>query len=375
MMPRKITAIDSTLRDMSASVWSNVSCAFCSRWRILTDNSSMAPEASAWLASIALRNNSVRLASCSDSFARPSPQRRRPRVQSLQRHPLQIVVGEVDHDRNRLFDRLGVATGLLGRSARQRQVIGIGGDQHRGKRLAGLSKRRPDQGIAVSGRALDDRIKSGHVPGRGQDLVLIGLRNGRLDAAQFAEAVEEALGDVLKLLHRPRQHRVGRGARGQGAENASRSMRYLGEQFRAWLIDVAMDQVLQVAGLALEPRQDLVGLPHLPHVIPGRTEHLDAVPYQRDEHHDDRRVQRRDRQDTPADRHRADQRDDARMTPRGEARRPFGSFVVLASFQDQFSPPCEFVRSAARLQDRVALLRRLVPSPLRKACDRSWSRS
>ena len=72
MMPRKITAIDSTRREMLDSVRSKVSCAFCSRWRIFTDNSSMAPIASAWLASMVLRSNSVRLASCSVSFASPS---------------------------------------------------------------------------------------------------------------------------------------------------------------------------------------------------------------------------------------------------------------------------------------------------------------
>ena len=72
MMPRKITAIDSTRREISASVRSNVSCAFCSRWRILVERPSIAPIASAWLASIVLRSSSVRLASCSASFAKPS---------------------------------------------------------------------------------------------------------------------------------------------------------------------------------------------------------------------------------------------------------------------------------------------------------------
>ena len=63
MMPRKITAIDSTLREMLVSVRSKVACAFCSRWRILTDRLSIAPIASAWLASMVLRNSSVRFAS------------------------------------------------------------------------------------------------------------------------------------------------------------------------------------------------------------------------------------------------------------------------------------------------------------------------
>ncbi len=57
---------------MADSVRSKVSCAFCSRWRILTDNSSMTPIASAWLASMVLRSNAVRIASCSVSFAIPS---------------------------------------------------------------------------------------------------------------------------------------------------------------------------------------------------------------------------------------------------------------------------------------------------------------
>ena len=92
--------------------------------------------------------------------------------------------------------------------------------------------------------------------------------------AQFAEAVEEAFGDALEFLHRSRQHRIGRGARGQRAEHRLAQQQDLGEQFRARLVDVAMDQVLQPAGLALQQRQDLVGLAHLPHVVPGRAEHL-----------------------------------------------------------------------------------------------------
>ncbi len=71
-MPRNITAIESTRREMPDSVLSNVSCAFCSRWRILTDSSSMTPMASAWLASMVLRKSSVRMVSCSVNLAIPS---------------------------------------------------------------------------------------------------------------------------------------------------------------------------------------------------------------------------------------------------------------------------------------------------------------
>ena len=193
--------------------------------------------------------------------------------------------------------------------------------------------------------------------------------------AQFAEAVEEALGDALELLDRSRQHRVGRGARGQRAEHRFAQQQDLGEQFRARLVDVAMDQVLQAAGFALQQRQDLVGLPHLPHVVPGRAEHLGAVPDHGGQHHDDGRVQRGDRQDAPADRHRAQQPDDAGTAARGEARRPFRSFVLPGCCQDQLTPPCECVRSVPRPRDRAAPCRRFPPSRLRTACGRNRSRS
>ena len=123
-----------------------------------------------------------------------------------------------------------------------------------------------------------------------------------------------------------------------------------------------MDQVLQAAGFAFQQRQDLVGFPHLPHVVPGRTEHLGAVPDHGGQHHDDGRIQRGDRQDAPADRHRADQPDDAGTAARGETRRPFHGLVVPRHGQGQFTPPCEFVRSAAPSRDRAAPLRRFRPS-------------
>ena len=230
----------------------------------------------------------------------------------------------------------------------------------------------------MPGGALDDRIKPGHVAGRGQYLLLVGLRNGRLDAAQFAEAVEETVGDALKLLHRSRQHRVGRGARGEGARDRFAQQQYLGEQFRTRLVDVAMDQVLQAAGFALQQRQNLVRLPYLPDVVPGRTEHLSAVPYHGGQHHDDRRVQRGNRQDAPADRHRAEQPDDAGTASGGEARRPFRSFVLPGGCQDRFTPPCECDRSVRHPRDIAEPSRGFPLSRLRTVCglrqSRSWRR-
>ena len=67
---------------------------------------------------------------------------------------------------------------------------------------------------------------------------------------------------------------------GQRAEHGLAQQQDLGEQLGARLIDVAMDQVLQPTGFALELRQDLVGLAHLAHVVPGCAEHLGAVPDQ-----------------------------------------------------------------------------------------------
>ena len=98
----------------------------------------------------------------------------------------------------------------------ERQIIGVGGDQHRGERLAGFSERRPDLRVAMPGGALDDRIKPGHFPGRAQHLLLIGLGDGGLHRAQFAEAVEEAFGDVLELA-RPIPTASGRSRRAWSA--------------------------------------------------------------------------------------------------------------------------------------------------------------
>ena len=269
-MPRNITAIDSTRREMPASVLSNVSCAFCSRWRILTDNSSMTPMASAWLASMVLRKSSVRIASCSVSLAIPSRSATVRAFSRCQRHALQVVVGEVGHHGDGLLDRLGVPAGVLGGGRGGRQIIGVGGDQHGRERFAGFSERRPDLRVAMPGGALDDRIQPGHFPGRSQHLLLIGLGDGGLHRAQFAEAVEETVGDVFEPLDRSRQHRVVGGARGERAEHRFAQQQDLGEQFGARLVDVAMDQVLQPAGFAFQQRQDLVGFPHLPDVVPGR---------------------------------------------------------------------------------------------------------
>ncbi len=303
-------------------------------------------------------------------FRKTLAHRQRPRVQPRQRHALQIVVGEVDHHGDGFFDRLGVAAGVVGRGRRKRKIIGVGGDQHRGERLAGFAERGPDQRVAMPGGALYDRIKPGHVLGRAEHLVFIGLGDFRLHRAQFAKAVEEAAGDVFEPLDRSRQHRVVRGARGQGAEHRFAQQQDLGEQLRTRLVDVAVDQVLQAAGFAFQRCQDLVGFPDLADIVPGRAQHLGAVPDQDREHDHDGRVEGGDRQDAPADRYGTQQLDDAKAAPRGKTRRPFHCLVLLR-YCGQFTPPCEFVRSAARPRGRAAPWRRARPSPPRTVCGRS----
>jgi hypothetical protein len=259
----------------------------------------------------------------------PFAERFGPRVQTLQRHSLQFVIGEVVHDRNGLLDGLGIAACFFGRCRCQRKIIGVGGDQHCRKGLTGFAERRPDQRIAVAGRALDDRIKPGHVAGGRKDFLLIGLRDRRLHFAQFAEAVEEALGDLLKLLHRTGKHRVGRGACLQRPEHGFAQMRNLVGKFGTRLVDVTMNQVLQMTGFAFERGEDPLGIAHLPDIVPGRSQYLDAIPDQGHQHDDDGGIQRGDRQDAPADRHRADHRDQTRVAARRKARWRFRGVVLV----------------------------------------------
>ncbi len=67
---------------------------------------------------------------------------------------------------------------------------------------------------------------------------------------QFAEPVEKRFRDPFQLLDRSGQHRIGGGAAFSVPSTASRSSRHLRKQIRARLVDIAVDQVLQAAGLA-----------------------------------------------------------------------------------------------------------------------------
>jgi hypothetical protein len=148
----------------------------------------------------------------------------------------------------------------------------------------------------------------------------MSLAGVRTCSSQLAEAGEEALGDALQLCHRPRQHGIGRRAGIERAEHRLAQQQDLGEQFRAWLIDVAMDQVLQAAGFTLQQRQDLVGFPHPANVVPGRTQNPGAAPDQAGEHQHYCGVQCRNRKNSPADRNGADQPDDTGTARCGQVR-------------------------------------------------------
>ncbi len=223
-----------------------------------------------------------------------------------QRGALQVVLGEIDHDRDGLLDGRDSAARLVGRIGGQRQVEGVGGDQARGERLARLAERRPEQRVAFADRAFDDGVEPGHLLGGLEHVVFVGLLDRGLDLANLAEALQKPLGHRAQFVGRAGQDRIDRAAVAQRAEHLAVQAQDLGEDLGARLVDVAMDQVLQPARLALERDQQLVGFPHLADVLPGAAEHVGAVPDQRRENDRDRGVQRRDRQQAPADRQPAD---------------------------------------------------------------------
>ena len=50
--------------------------------------------------------------------------------------------------RDGILDALDVDMGFLRGVGGEREVVGVGRDQHRGEGLARLAERRPDQGVA-----------------------------------------------------------------------------------------------------------------------------------------------------------------------------------------------------------------------------------
>ena len=119
-----------------------------------------------------------------------------------QRGALQVVLGEIDHHRDGLLDGRDAAARLVGGVGGERQVEGVGGDQARGERLARLAERGPEQRVALADRALDDGVEAGHLLGRLEHVVLVGVLDRGLDLAHLAEALQKPLGDA-RAVRRP----------------------------------------------------------------------------------------------------------------------------------------------------------------------------
>ncbi len=117
-----------------------------------------------------------------------------PLAQRLERPPLQVAGGEIEHDGHRLLDGLGVAARVLAGLGRDGQIVGVGGQQGGVERLARLAERRPDQCPASLGLAVDDGIEAGHLLGGVENLLLVGLLQSGANIAQAIEAGEELLG-------------------------------------------------------------------------------------------------------------------------------------------------------------------------------------
>ena len=260
----------------------------------------------AWLSSIAVLSRLVRVANCSASVFNPSRNAVARWARRQERRALQAVLGEIDHDRDGLLDRVDVPSRFVGGVGRERQIEGVGGDEAAGERLARLSERGQQQGVAPADGALDDGVEPGHLPGRLEHLVLVGMRDRGLHLAHLAEALQEPFGHPAQLVGRPRHDGIDGAAVAQGAEDLAVQPQDFGEHLLARLIDIAMDQVLQAARLAFELDQQLVGFAHLPHFVPGAAEHVGAVPDQRGEDDGDDDIERGDREQAPPDRQHPD---------------------------------------------------------------------
>ncbi len=135
----------------------------------------------------------------------------------------------------------------------ERQVIGVGGHHGGRKGLARLRQRRPDQASREPDRAVDDGVEPGDVARGLEHLVLVGARDARLRSPRRSSKPARNFSVAsTSPLDRAGEHRVDRGAVAQRGQQRLAQQRDLGEHFRVGLIEIAMDQVLQAPGLALQ---------------------------------------------------------------------------------------------------------------------------
>jgi hypothetical protein len=230
-----------------------------------------------------------------------APERDRTVAQGDEGVALEVAFRQVHHDRRGALDRVDVAPGVLAGARGERQVIGVGGEQGGVEGLARLAQRRADQGIGALGRGVDDGVKAGHVAGRAQHLGVVGLRDGGAHGTQVVEAADEALGDLDERAGRLGDHRIeGRlraEPRGQGFAPADD----LGEHAGAGLVEVAVNEALQPARLAVEGEKEPLRFPGLAQLAPGGAQLLGAVEDQDQEDQAEGRVDDRDAENAPAD--------------------------------------------------------------------------
>ena len=223
-------------------------------------------------------------------------------AECAERAALEVVVGEIHHHRDGVLDRLQVLGNLLGGVAGLGEIEDVGQHDRGGERLARLVERGPDQRVTVLGRIFHDRIEAGHFLRWREHLVLVGRGDGSLHVAQFAKTGDKALGRLLQPFGRAGEDRIDRRAVFQGFEQHVAQLHDLLEEIRIGLREIAMDQVLQAAGLVLQLRQEPLGVAGQPQIVARRGENLRAAQDadREDEYHDG--VERRDREDAPADR-------------------------------------------------------------------------
>ena len=222
--------------------------------------------------------------------------------QRAERAALQIVVGEVEHDRDGALDGLEVLQDLLGDLARLREIERVGQHQRGRKRFPRLRERRPDQRRLLARAVLHDGVEAGHLMHRLEHLVLVGGGDRALDVAQVAEAADEPLGRLHQGLRRALEDRIGGGMHLQRRQHGLAQIRDLLQQLDIGLREVAVDEALQADGIAFELGQQPVGIARLPQLVARGRQHARAVPDDGREDDDHDGVERGDREDAPADR-------------------------------------------------------------------------
>ena len=142
MTVRKITATSATLLiDVGQGAVEAVPAPAARAGVICADSLSMTAIMAAWLSSIAVLQQAGARRELLGQRLQPVAERggalARARQSAVR---CRLVLGEIDHDRDGLLDRVDVPSRFVGGVGRERQIEGIGGDQAGGERLARLRR-------------------------------------------------------------------------------------------------------------------------------------------------------------------------------------------------------------------------------------------